>query len=60
MLNCKQTTKLLSEKQDRPLSYRERLALRLHLIMCSGCTNYDRQMEFIRKACRRIGGGDAK
>lgn len=60
MLNCKQTTKLLSEKQDRPLSFRERFALRLHLMMCSGCTNYDRQLEFIRKACRRIGGGDAK
>ncbi|WP_275099678.1 zf-HC2 domain-containing protein [Sedimenticola hydrogenitrophicus] len=60
MLNCKQTTKLLSEKQDRPLSFRERVALRLHLIMCSGCTNYDRQMGFIRKACRRIGGDDAK
>jgi hypothetical protein len=60
MLNCKQTTQLLSEKQDRPLSFRERVALRLHLMMCSGCTNYDRQMEFIRKACRRIGGGGAE
>lgn len=58
MLDCKQTTKLLSEKQDRPLSFRERISLRIHLMLCAGCTNYDKQMNLIRKACRHIGGRD--
>ena len=60
MLTCKEATKLISQEQDRPLSIKERAALRLHLMMCSGCNNYNKQMEVIRKACRRFGGGGAE
>lgn len=56
MLTCKQATETLSQAQDRALSLRERWDLRLHLLMCSGCRNFARQMELIRRACRRIGG----
>lgn len=54
MLSCKQTTHLLSEAQDRPLEFTERLALKLHLLMCKGCTNYSHQMDFLRQACGRL------
>ncbi|WP_127476115.1 zf-HC2 domain-containing protein [Sulfurivermis fontis] len=57
MLTCKHATKLMSQAQDRPLTLRERIGLRLHLMMCSGCTQFERQLHFIRTACRRIGGG---
>jgi hypothetical protein len=57
MLTCKHATKLMSQSQDRPLTLRERIGLRLHLMMCSGCTQFERQLHFIRTACRRIGGG---
>lgn len=60
MLTCKQATKLMSEKQDRVLSRPERFSLRIHLLMCAGCRNFDKQMNFIRQACRRIGGGQRK
>ncbi|MEW6514625.1 MAG: zf-HC2 domain-containing protein [Pseudomonadota bacterium] len=53
MLSCKQTTRLLSAAQDRPLGFGERLSLKLHLLMCKGCTNYHQQMDFIRQACTR-------
>ncbi|MHB1358643.1 MAG: zf-HC2 domain-containing protein [Rhodocyclaceae bacterium] len=53
MLSCKETTHLLSEAQDRPLDLRERFALKMHLLMCKGCANYQQQMEFIRQACAR-------
>lgn len=56
MLTCKQATKVMSQAQDRPLSLKERLHLRLHLMMCRGCTRFEKQMRFIRGACRRIGG----
>ncbi|NOR51810.1 MAG: zf-HC2 domain-containing protein [Gammaproteobacteria bacterium] len=59
MLNCKHATKLISDEQDRPLSLKDRAALRVHLMMCSGCNNYKKQMELIRRACRRIGGVDS-
>ena len=52
MLNCKQVTHLLSEGQDRKLSAMERLRLKVHLAMCEGCTQYEKQLRFIRQACR--------
>jgi len=57
MLNCRQATELMSQEQDRPLALSERVALRLHVWICAGCTNYRRQMAVLREACRRIGSG---
>lgn len=53
MLSCKEVTHLLSDSQDRKLTMGERINLEMHLAMCKGCTNYRRQMEFLRKVCRR-------
>lgn len=52
MLSCKEVTRLLSESQDRELTLFEGLQLRMHLAMCKGCTNFDRQMKFLRRASR--------
>ena len=57
MLSCKQATELMSQEQDRPLSLTERFGLRLHVWICAGCANYRRQMNVLRSACRRFGGG---
>ena len=54
LLNCKQATHLLSEALDRPLSLGERLELKLHLKICTGCRRYQQQMGFIRQACRGL------
>lgn len=56
MLNCRQTTELMSQELDRPLTVAERIGLRLHVWICAGCSNYRRQMRVLRAACRRIGG----
>jgi hypothetical protein len=53
MLNCKETTGLISQGQDRPLTTVERIRLRLHLLLCSGCRNFNRQLDFLRTALRR-------
>lgn len=53
MLTCKEVTHLLSEGQDRKLTVAERVRLEMHLLMCSGCSNFRRQMEFLRTACRQ-------
>jgi hypothetical protein len=58
MLNCKQASHLLSEAQDRKLDLRERLPLRLHLAMCEGCSNFRKQMDFLRLATRQFPGRD--
>lgn len=52
MMNCKQATELMSQELDRTLSWNERMALRFHVMMCNGCSNFRKQMAFLRKACR--------
>lgn len=59
MLSCKQATRLLSERQDRPLALGERLALRVHLVICDGCSAVNRQFDLLRRAMRRLSRGDA-
>lgn len=54
MLNCKQNSELLSQAMDRPITMREKIAMRMHLMMCSGCRNFEKQLEFIRKAAREM------
>jgi predicted anti-sigma-YlaC factor YlaD len=54
MMSCKEATYLLSQRQDRKLSATEAMALRFHLMMCSGCTNFGNNMAFLRKTCERI------
>lgn len=50
---CKHTAELLSQGQDRPLTLPEKISLRLHLLLCDGCRNFSRQLEFMRAALRR-------
>lgn len=56
MLSCKEATQLLSQGQDRPLALRERLALRLHLLVCEACSNFRRQLDFVSRASRQLFG----
>lgn len=56
MLSCKEVTHLLSDGQDRKLTIGERINLEMHLAMCKGCTNYRKQMDFLREACRKYVG----
>ena len=54
MLTCKQTARLVSMSYDKRLSWRERLAVRLHLLVCDACRNFARQMRFLREVTRRF------
>ncbi len=52
MLNCKEATRLISESQERKLSVLEAMSLRFHLLICSGCKNFSKQVPFLSKAMR--------
>jgi predicted anti-sigma-YlaC factor YlaD len=52
MLNCKENSELLSQALDRTVTLRERLAMRLHLMMCRGCRNFEKQLTFLRRAAQ--------
>ena len=53
MLNCKQVHALVSQGLDRDLSLSERARMKLHLMICKACTNFNGQMHFIRNAMQR-------
>jgi predicted anti-sigma-YlaC factor YlaD len=54
MLSCKEATARVSASLDRKLSLRERLAVKVHLGMCTACRRMARQMALLRAASRRL------
>ena len=57
-LRCREAAALASRKMDQPLGFAERVSLRVHLAICDGCTNFHRQVEFLRNAVQRLGSRD--
>lgn len=55
IITCKEATQLASQRLDRKLGFLDRVALRLHLAICKGCTIAAGQMEFLRRAIARLG-----
>jgi hypothetical protein len=58
MLSCKEATRLVSQGLDRELALGERIALRVHLAICAGCRNVNRQLCFLRRAVRSLSTGE--
>ncbi|HEY9197929.1 MAG TPA: zf-HC2 domain-containing protein [Gammaproteobacteria bacterium] len=54
MLTCKDASRLVSEGLERPLGWRERWALRLHLWLCDNCRRFERQIRLLRRALRSL------
>jgi predicted anti-sigma-YlaC factor YlaD len=52
MLTCKNTSRLISEGQERQLGLKERIKLRLHVWMCSNCRHFEQQIVTMQKIMR--------
>jgi hypothetical protein len=48
--NCKQTHELVSQGLDRGLTLAERTKMKLHMSICQSCSNFNGQMQLLRKA----------
>lgn len=59
MLSCKEVTRICSDEQERPLRLGEQASLHLHLLMCSGCTQYRRQVKTLRQVMQAYAQGRA-
>ena len=59
ILSCKEVTQLVSEGLDRRLGFGERVALRVHLAICRSCTNFNRQMGFLRQAMKHLADAES-
>lgn len=55
---CREVHRLVSEGLDRNLTLVERTRMRLHLLICDACTNFDKQMLLIRRAMHKLGTED--
>lgn len=54
MLNCKETSLLVSQARDRRLNWSERLGVRLHLWICAQCRRYERQLNWLNGLAGRL------
>lgn len=52
MRSCRDITALVSQGLDKKLSLGERLAIGVHVMMCSRCRNFQSQTRFIRRAAK--------
>jgi hypothetical protein len=53
-LSCQHASRLLSQREDEPLPWSQRVRLRLHLMICDACTNVSHQFAALRMALRSI------
>ena len=54
MISCKEASRLLSQGQDRRLSFVERLQLWLHMTACDACTRFATHLRIMRAALSRF------
>lgn len=52
MLNCKDMTKLISDSLERRISFRERMELWFHVMMCGMCRRFRSNIIQLRKFIR--------
>lgn len=53
MLNCRDTSRIISESFDRKLPVWTRVGLRLHLWMCKLCRSYKETMTLVEAEVKR-------
>ena len=56
MLNCKDVTRKIASDEFREAGWGERLAVRLHLLLCRHCRRYAAQLRAIGAAARELCG----
>ena len=54
MLRCSEVTRLHASGEIQGASWRRRIAVRLHLLMCRGCRRYIKELAAIGAAARHL------
>ena len=53
LISCKDASRLISQMQDSELPFGQRLRVRVHLLFCDACTQFERQVRTLRDVMRR-------
>jgi len=48
--NCAEMSRLASQSLEQPLSFRTRLKMRLHFLICVWCKRYSKHLKFLHRA----------
>ena len=54
MLTCKEVSRAIAADEQTSADWRQRLSIKLHLLMCRHCRRYARQIQVIGDAARQI------
>ncbi|PPC89922.1 MAG: hypothetical protein CTY34_09715 [Methylobacter sp.] len=54
MASCKEVSALISKALDKRLGLRNLVKVKLHLRICGGCTNFQKQADFMQKAAKQF------
>ena len=57
LLSCKQASHLISKSLDSRLSWRDRIRLRFHLMICEACKRFSQQLIMLRLTVRKFVSG---
>ena len=60
MLSCKKATELIDKKIHSGINREEKVKLYFHTIMCSACSNYEKQSFLIDKALKNPGDSQSE
>lgn len=63
--SCEVVTQKISEGLDHPLSFRDRVKIRVHVLFCKFCNRYEKQLLALHKAFQnraepQFGGEDVE
>lgn len=50
---CREVAAILVAREDRALGLADRVALRLHMVICDACPRFERQMLTMRNSLQR-------
>lgn len=53
MLTCKQAAALLVAREDRHIALGDKVVLRLHLLACKACPNFEKQLLVMRSSMQQ-------
>lgn len=53
-LSCFKATELIEKRLYIKLSFKENLQLKIHLMMCSACSRYEKQSLFLEKGIQNM------
>jgi Putative zinc-finger len=49
---CKEVSALVIAREDRPLPWQDRIALKLHMAICNACPRFARQVLLMRNVMK--------